>query len=139
MLSSVAVFSPHTCRMFWRVRVNKSGIGEVCFKAIVVSTLIDFLCTMKAGQYSNSQWQKGAVCRQDGCVHLFYPAFQGAAEKRREAAGRPNRKCNGNSVNSCHDGHASQTVGNNRPYEKLLVCIAGGIWFIQYVQCQDAK
>lgn len=50
-----------------RVRVNKSGIGEVCFEAIVVSTLIDFLCTMKARQYSNSQWQKGAVCRQDGC------------------------------------------------------------------------
>lgn len=37
-----------------RVRVNKSGICEVCFKAIVVSTLIDFLCTMKAWQYSNS-------------------------------------------------------------------------------------
>lgn len=50
----------------WRVRVNKSGIGEVCFEAIVVSTLIDFLCAVKVRQYSNSQWQKGAVCRQDG-------------------------------------------------------------------------
>lgn len=50
-----------------RVRVNKRGLGEVCFEAIVVSMLIDFLCAMKARQYSNSQWQKGAVCRQDGC------------------------------------------------------------------------
>lgn len=66
---------------------------------------------------------------------MFHPPFQGAVENRGEAAGRLNRKCNGNSVNSCPHGHASQTAGNNRLYEKLGVWIAGGIfWFILYLR-----
>lgn len=60
-------YVPQDISAVQRVRVNKRGLGDVCFEAIVVSTLIDFLCTMKARRYSNSQWQKGAVCRQDGC------------------------------------------------------------------------
>lgn len=54
-------------------------------------------------------------------------------ENRGEAAGRLNRKCNGNSVNSCPHGHASQTAGNNRQYEKQHVWIAGGICFVLYL------
>lgn len=54
-------------------------------------------------------------------------------ENRAEAAGRLNRKCNGNSVNSCPHGHARQTASNNGPYEKLRVWIAGGIWCVLYL------
>lgn len=46
--------------------VNKRGPGEVRCGAIVVFTLAGFLCAMKAWRYSNSQRQKGAVCRRDG-------------------------------------------------------------------------
>lgn len=44
---------------------------------------------------------------------MFHPSVEGGKENRREAAGRLNRKRNGNSVNSCPHGNIGQTAGNN--------------------------
>lgn len=44
---------------------------------------------------------------------MFHPLIEGGKENRGEAAGRLNRKCNGNSVNSCPHGNIGQTAGNN--------------------------
>lgn len=64
---------------------------------------------------------------------MFHPLIEGGKENRGEAAGRLNRKCNGNSVNSCPHGHVGQTLGNDGTNMKSSVWIAGGIYFILYL------
>lgn len=50
-----------------KVCVNKRWLAE----AIVVFTLADPLCAVNGWRYSNSQTQKGPVCRRAGCSHSF--------------------------------------------------------------------